>query len=195
MEFRYTLRKSEYEDYYKCRILKSPEMRKLQHRAWTILPVVLLLLLAGIRPHAIWWYLGAVVLSLLWILLVNWRVAVRIKQGAEHEMKKITRDTLQRMTLRLDDKSLKINGRLETVKNYAIFSDLILIMLADDSVIILPSRVFEGNEDAMREALRILRDQADAYVPPELPDDAKGRRGRRNRNKNKGKQQQEQVQA
>ncbi len=162
MRFKYELRRSEYEDYYKCKILKSKEMKKLQHRAWLIVPVLAAILLIGFRPRVIWWYLGAIVVSLVWLQIVNWRVAVRIKQGAKHEVGKLTPEQMQRITVEIDENSFSINTRREMVKNYLLFSNLVIVFLGDNSDVILPERIFEGDEEKLRTVLRWLQSQADA---------------------------------
>ncbi len=159
MEFQYELQKSEYEDFYKFRIMRSPEMRKLQHRAWTILPVILLILLVGIRPQPIGPFIaGAVVLSLVWIVIVNWRVSVRIREGAAKEKGKLTDDRLKKITVSLEQSGMRVNGRSKEVRNYAIFGNLVLVALADDTTVILPERIFEGDTEKLRQALRLLGD-------------------------------------
>ncbi len=159
MEFQYELQKSEYEDFYKFRIMHSPEMRKLQHRAWTILPVILLILLVGIRPQPIGAFIaGAVVLSLVWIVIVNWRVTVRIREGAAKEKEKIKDDQLKRITVSLNPDGLRVNGRLKEVRNYAIFGNLVLVALTDETAVIMPERIFEGNTEKLRQVLRTLAD-------------------------------------
>ncbi len=181
MELRYELQKSEYEDYYKCEIYKSPENKKLQHRAWTILPVILLVVLIYLRPHQVLWYIGAIVLSLLWILLVNWRVAARIKQGAAKKTEEMDKNMLHRITVKLYDSGVTVNGRTQTVKNYSLWSDLIIVFFDDDTVLLIPARVFEGNNDALRKALRIIQNLSALYIPP-AGSDEKGRKRKNKKN-------------
>lgn len=159
MEFQYELQKSEYEDFYKFRIMHSPEMRKLQHRVWMVLPVVMAILLVGIRPKPIGAFIaGAVVLSLVWIVIVNWRVTVRIREGTAKEKEKIKDDQLRQITVSLNQSGMRVNGRPKEVRNYAIFGNLVLVALTDDTTVILPERIFEGDTEKLRQTLRLLAD-------------------------------------
>ncbi len=153
MDFSFTLQKEEYRDYWACRMLGDPSFRKLRHRCWLILPGILLLLIAIFFPVPWWVWPLAVGGSLLWVLLVNYLVARSMKKAAAQRAEQAGDEAYQPLHVELKEGKLWVNNTRRRLKDYRIFSNLLLLFLEDSDCVILPQRVFgEGNESFRRVA-------------------------------------------
>lgn len=151
MEFVYTLDKDEYLDYCKYQMLGEPTFKKLRHRCWFILPVGAVLLLIALFPVPWWAYLIAAVASVVWVLVVNALVARTMVKAAHQRRDQIGEEAYRPLKVELREGKLKVSGSRQSLRDYRLFSNLILLFLEDTSCVILPQRVFgEGKEDFRR---------------------------------------------
>lgn len=151
MDFTYTIQKEEYRDYWACQMMGEPSFRKLRRRCWLILPVILVLLIVAFFPVPWWIYPLAVGVSLLWMLLVNHLVARSMKKAAVQRAELAGDEAYKPIHLELKEGKLRVNNARRTLKDYRIFSNLLLLFLDDNACVILPQRVFgEGNENFRR---------------------------------------------
>jgi hypothetical protein len=157
MEFSYTLMRNEYLDYCKYEIYRDPNTLKLKHRGWLLLPVIFAILLVALRPSNPVYYIVAVVASLLWMLLINYRVAQIIVKGANDKAAKAPDEAFCPIHLKLCKGYLEINGKRCTLNNYHFFSDLLIMQMENLSMVILPSRVFGSSEEQVRELTDALK--------------------------------------
>lgn len=138
-------------DYCACELLTEPAFKRLRHRCWPIVPVILILLIAAFFPAPWWVCLPAAALSLAWVLLVNGLVARAIKKAAAQRCLEADESAYKTLQVELGEGEIKINGKRRELKDYRLFSNLILLFLRDDSCVVLPQRVFgEGAEDFRR---------------------------------------------
>lgn len=157
MEFRYTLQREEYMDFCKYEIYQSRDTQKLKYRCWVILPVVFIILLVALRPSHPIFYILAVLVSLLWIWLVNFLVARVVIKGAADKCDKVGEKAYRPIHMVIKDNSLTVNGTKCKLKNYRFFSSLILLLMEDNSMLILPARVFGADRDSLRQVVEELR--------------------------------------
>lgn len=151
MEFNYTLQKEEYTDYCAAALLTEPAFQKLRRRCWPIVPVVLVLLIALLFPVPWWAYAAAAAASLGWVLLVNLLVARAIKRAALQRCAQAGEDAFRPLRLELEAGRFKVDGRRRELKDYRLFSNLLLLFLEDGSCVVLPQRVFgESGGDLRR---------------------------------------------
>lgn len=157
MEFQYALNKEEYMDYCLCKQLSEPTFKKLRYRAWPILPVILVLLIVAFFPVPWWAYLAAVALSLCWVILVNYLVVCVMKKAAGRECEKADEGAYQPIGLQFANGKLKVNGTRRVLKDYRMFSNLLLLFLNDDSCVVLPQRVFGESQEDFRNVVDQLQ--------------------------------------
>ena len=151
MEFNYTLQKEEYTDYCAAGLLAEPAFRKLRHRCWPILPVILVLVIVILFPVPWWAYAAAAAASLGWVLLVNLLVARAIKWAALRRCAQAGEDAFRPLSVELGEGKLRVDGRRRELSDYRLFSNLLLLFLKDGSCVVLPQRVFgESGEDLRR---------------------------------------------
>ena len=156
MDYRYTLTKDEYLDYCKYQMLGEPAFKKLRHRCWFIVPVGAVLLAVILHPMPWWGYAALVLLSLLWVLLVN-KLVARAMIKAACQRRDETPDTAYRpLEVSLEEKGVRVNGTRRGLRDYRFFSDLILLQLSDDSCVVLPQRVFGTGKDDLRRVVQQL---------------------------------------
>lgn len=153
MEFEYTLKKEEYMDYCAGVLLAEPTFRKLRHRCWPIVPVILILLIAAFFPVPWWAYAAAAAASLGWVLLVNLLVARTIKKTAVQRCEQAGEKAYRPLRVKLADGKLEVNGAVRSLKDYRLFSNLILLFLEDGSCVVLPQRVFGESGEAFGQVI------------------------------------------
>lgn len=147
MQFQYTLQKEEYQNYCKFELLNDPDIRKLRKRALPALPVGLIFIFIIFRLTHWIFYVGAVLISLAWIYVVDKMVARIVVVGARDKCEKIGSKAYKPIDLVLEEGVLRVNGTKQTLAGYRIFMNLILLFIKEGSTVILPARVI-GGEDA-----------------------------------------------
>ena len=160
MKYEYTLRQEEYMDYCVYTLLGEESFRRLRHRCYPVLPVILVFLIILCFPVPWWSYLLAVISSLLWILLVNYLTARAIRKAAAQRCIQAEEKAYRPLRVELEEDKLLVNGKAWGLKDYRLFSNLILLFLEDDACVVLPQRVF-GKEQAN---LRQVLDHLDRYL-------------------------------
>lgn len=147
MQFQYTLQRDEYLDYCKYELLGDKDIDKLRKRVMPVLPVSLVFLFVIFRLTHWAFYVGAVILSILWFFAVNYMTARIIRAGAKDRCDKVGDKAFRPLRLIIDEGSLEVNGKRQILNSYRMFTNLILLFLVDGSTVILPARVI-GGEDA-----------------------------------------------
>ena len=163
MDFQYTLTPEEYEDFCKYELYVDPTMRKFRKRCWVILPIALVFL--AVLLYVVYscplpipaYILIAIVASLLWVYLVNWRVSCIIRKGARAKCEQAGEAAFQPLHVVLEEGSIQVNKKKQTLKNYTFFSNLIILLLGNDSLLILPQRVFGAGNENLRQVIDALK--------------------------------------
>lgn len=145
MDFKYTLKQEELKDYYATSLLYDAEVNKFHWKLRLFVPAGILLFLALAAKTITIWGVG-LALIILWIIIADKVLFAKYKKVLIDKYTDPTRLKLTEMHVVLSDKGLYLNGDKQEIYDYALYENLVVVILQNKANILIPLRLFDSKE-------------------------------------------------
>ncbi len=145
MDFKYTLKQEELKDYYATSLLYDAEVNKFHWKLRLFVPAGILLFLALAAKTIMIWAIG-LALIILWIIIADKVLFAKYKKVLIDKYTDPTRLKLTEMHVVLSDKGLYLNGDKQEIYDYALYENLVVVILQNKANILIPLRLFDSKD-------------------------------------------------
>ena len=158
MTYRYTLEMDEAIRYYEmvARASKDVKITQIMTLIWGPALAILILIIFNAYSEQLYIVI-AVAFSLVWIIGIFPFLFRRVVYNIAKRNLKTNKSLFKEVKIDIDN-SIKVDNEVKEVADFYVYFDLLIISFKDKTNLIMPERIFEGDEEKMQETLvKIIR--------------------------------------
>lgn len=145
IDLKYTLKQEELKEYYETSLLYDAEVNKFHWRLRLFVPVGILLFLVLAAKTILVWSIG-IALIILWIIIADKVLFKKYKKVLIEKYTDPTKLKLSEMHVVISDKGMFVNGVEQKIYDYALYTNMIVIIFQNQTNILVPLRIFESKD-------------------------------------------------
>ena len=145
IDLKYTLKQEELKDYYETSLLYDTEINKFHWRLRLFVPVGILLFLVLAAKTILVWSIG-VALIILWIIIADKVLFTKYKKVLIEKYTDPTKLKLSEMHVVLSEQGMFVNGAKQEIYDYALYTNMIVVIFQNQTNILVPLRIFESKD-------------------------------------------------
>lgn len=157
IELSYSLTKDEMLDYYQMILSGASETKvaKLITLVWgPLLFIAIVLALKLVKIYQDRFLLIVAILSIAWVLISYPILFKKVCRQVANKKYKFDESKVISINVKEENGNFKVNGQEKVLQNYYGYNDLLVVTFTDASNLIVPGRVFNNDENLMKQFIK-----------------------------------------